>query len=196
MACVTQVQINESAETLEVLLRQQKNLRLKERIQALYLIKTEGMSVKAIAKILGRDSSTIQRWLADYQEGGITLVIKSQNSLLKVQKILNCTVENSDKQIKQSEGQIQRYNQLQQWFDSIFGVQAQDVTVYKLQAKLKMIYLHNRKQKKRKLKGFKKTFCDRDRLILPVDNNSCNQNKRLQNSLDVNLMERLWGYLK
>ncbi|RUR76279.1 transposase [Chlorogloeopsis fritschii PCC 9212] len=187
MACVTQFQINESAADLEVLLRQQKNLRLKERIQALYLIKTEGMSVSAIAKILGRDKSTIQKWLIDYREGGITSVLKSQKSLFKVRKILYWTVEISDEQIQQSNGTIKRYNQLQQWFDTVFGVQAQDVSVYKLQAKLKMTHLRNRKQKKRKLGALKKTFCYRDRLIVPVDDKL---------STKANLMERFWEYLK
>ncbi|MEH2414952.1 hypothetical protein [Nostoc sp.] len=47
MAGVTHIEIEESVEELEELLRHQKQYRLKERIQALYLIKGQEMSVCA-----------------------------------------------------------------------------------------------------------------------------------------------------
>ncbi len=47
MAGVTQINIEESIEELEELLKDQKESRLKERIQALYLIKRQGMSISA-----------------------------------------------------------------------------------------------------------------------------------------------------
>ncbi|WDD36599.1 helix-turn-helix domain containing protein (plasmid) [Nostoc sp. UHCC 0926] len=65
MAGVTHIDIQESVEELEVLVRQQNNARIKERLQALYMIKNQGISVCAIAKILGKHRSTVQRWLED-----------------------------------------------------------------------------------------------------------------------------------
>ncbi|MDZ8222848.1 MULTISPECIES: hypothetical protein [unclassified Nostoc] len=47
MAGITRIEIKESAEELEALLRQQRNARLKERVQALYMIKDQGTSVCA-----------------------------------------------------------------------------------------------------------------------------------------------------
>ncbi|QIR37326.1 hypothetical protein HCG51_11810 [Tolypothrix sp. PCC 7910] len=47
MAGVTHIEIEESVEELEELLRHQKQPRCKERIQALYLIKGQEMSVSA-----------------------------------------------------------------------------------------------------------------------------------------------------
>lgn len=46
MAGVTHIDIQESVEELESLVRQQTNLRLKERLQALYLIKNQGIGVE------------------------------------------------------------------------------------------------------------------------------------------------------
>lgn len=60
MAGVTHIDIQESVEELEVLVRQQNNARIKERLQALYMIKNQGISVcvrslppKASLKYLG-----------------------------------------------------------------------------------------------------------------------------------------------
>jgi transposase len=68
MAGVTHIDIQESVEELAALVRQQNNVRLKERLQALYLIKNQGISDLAIAKILGKHRGTVQRWLADYRD--------------------------------------------------------------------------------------------------------------------------------
>ncbi|ELR99051.1 helix-turn-helix domain-containing protein [Gloeocapsa sp. PCC 73106] len=59
MSGVVHIEIQESVEELESLVRQQSNPRLKERLQALYMIKNQGLSISAIAKILGRHRSTI-----------------------------------------------------------------------------------------------------------------------------------------
>lgn len=50
MAGVTHIDIKESVAELEGLVREQRNVRLKERVQALYLIKAQGMSVCASTK--------------------------------------------------------------------------------------------------------------------------------------------------
>ena len=50
MTGVVHIDIQESVEELESLVRQQKNARLKERVQALYLIKAQQMNVCAIAR--------------------------------------------------------------------------------------------------------------------------------------------------
>ena len=40
------------------------------------MIKNQDMSVCAIAKILGKHRSTVQRWLADYRETGIERMLE------------------------------------------------------------------------------------------------------------------------
>ena len=75
MAGITPIDIKESAEELEAYVRQQKKVRIKERVQALYLIKVQHMDICTIAKTLGKHRSTVQRWLADYRFGGIDAVV-------------------------------------------------------------------------------------------------------------------------
>lgn len=76
MAGVTQLKIQESAEEHEALVGQQQNARIKQRVQALYLIKAEKTKVNVSAKILGKHRSTVHRWLADYQNGGLKAVVE------------------------------------------------------------------------------------------------------------------------
>ncbi|MGL5922221.1 hypothetical protein [Chroococcidiopsis sp.] len=55
--------IVESEQTLKTLLRQQKTVTGKERVQALYLLKTQQVeTVQHLAVVLGRNRVTVQRW--------------------------------------------------------------------------------------------------------------------------------------
>ncbi|MBW4636565.1 MAG: helix-turn-helix domain-containing protein [Iphinoe sp. HA4291-MV1] len=100
MAGVTHIDIQESVEELEAMVRQQNNVRLKERLQALYMIKNQGISVCAIAKILGKHRSTVQRWLADYRETGIETMLEFGVSPGRTRVIPNWAVESLKKQLE------------------------------------------------------------------------------------------------
>ncbi len=163
MTGVVHIDIQESVEELEGLVGQQKNARLKERIQALYLIKGQEMSVSAIAKILGKHRGTVHRWLADYREGGIEAVVEFGTSSGRKRAIPDWAVSSLKKQLEEPEGGFQRYTQIQHWLDITLGVQAEYATVhhlarYTLKAKLKVPRPRNRKQDKEKLEAFKKTL--------------------------------------
>ena len=76
MAGVTRVKIFESAEELHELLRKQKTALGKERIQALYLLKIgQVKTIQDLAVVLGRGSTTVQRWLKAYAESGISSLV-------------------------------------------------------------------------------------------------------------------------
>jgi transposase-like protein len=72
MCGVVKIDITESVETLKTLLIQQKTAFGKERIQALYLLKSrQAETVQHLAVILGRNRVTVQRWLRQYRVGGL-----------------------------------------------------------------------------------------------------------------------------
>ena len=57
------LEIIETAEELKELLRKQREGRLKERVQALYLLKTHQVrELKELGQVVGRDTSTLYRW--------------------------------------------------------------------------------------------------------------------------------------
>jgi len=65
------VKLNISESTLKTLLGQQKTASGKERVQALYLLKTKQVeTVQHLAVVLGRNRVTVQRWLSQYQVVG------------------------------------------------------------------------------------------------------------------------------
>lgn len=54
-------------------MKQQKNLRQRLRVQALYLLQSgEATSITQAAQIVGYDRSTVQRWLLKYQQLGLS----------------------------------------------------------------------------------------------------------------------------
>ncbi|WP_448265658.1 helix-turn-helix domain-containing protein [Nostoc sp. DSM 114159] len=64
-----------------MLLRQQKTGYGKERIQALYLLKTRQVeTVQHLAVVLGRGRITVQRWLKLERVGGLSTLLELRKS--------------------------------------------------------------------------------------------------------------------
>ena len=77
MVGVSRVEIHESQETLKGLMRGQKTIEARERLHALYLLKSgAASSVGQAAGMLGRHRITLQRWLTKYTQGGLELLLK------------------------------------------------------------------------------------------------------------------------
>ena len=79
MAGVYKLEITETEAELKQLLRTQKTASDKERIQLLYLLKSEQAStVESAAALLGRHRVTVQKWLRLYRTGGLYQVKKRE----------------------------------------------------------------------------------------------------------------------
>lgn len=115
MSGVTKIEIQESREELEQLLREQKNLKLKERLQVLYLLSLpQNLSISSIATSLGKHRSTLQRWLALYQEKGLNALLEIKKSPGRRQVIPNWAVEQLRRRLEQPQG-FKSYGEVQQW---------------------------------------------------------------------------------
>ena len=72
MSGVSKVEIHESSSDLLTLMKQQKKLSMHQRVQALYLLKSgEADSIAHVARILGRNRVSVQRWVSEYQRNGL-----------------------------------------------------------------------------------------------------------------------------
>ena len=79
MACVLKVEIQESVEYLEKSLHNARTASQTERLQMLWWLKSGQVTQhQALAERLGRNPSTLTRWLQQYRQGGLSglLVVK------------------------------------------------------------------------------------------------------------------------
>jgi transposase len=69
-------EIIESEKELKELLTKEKDYRAKQRLQALYLLRTSQAKTRLeVSRILGVNRDTVGRWLSSYDEGGINKLL-------------------------------------------------------------------------------------------------------------------------
>jgi transposase len=113
MAGVTSIIIKESAEELEKLLKKEKEAKNKERIQALYWLKQEkAPTITEIAKSLGRNRATVQKWLTKYREEKLEGLLKRKKSEGRVRVIPKWAEESLRKKLTEKEG-FRSYKEVQ-----------------------------------------------------------------------------------
>ncbi len=79
MVGVSRIEIRESCAQLKTLMHQQPRAMAQERLQVLYLLKSrQAKDITTAAQLIGRDRTTVQRWLQKYQQGGIAKLIAAR----------------------------------------------------------------------------------------------------------------------
>ena len=115
MSGVTKVVIKESADELREKMNQQLYAKQKERLQALYLLKSgKCQQITELAEILGRGRSTVHRWLDDYQQEGLGKLIGAKNKPGRKRLIPDWAVVKLEKRLRQPRG-FNSYGEIQQW---------------------------------------------------------------------------------
>ncbi|MFH7028931.1 MAG: transposase [Heteroscytonema crispum UTEX LB 1556] len=113
MSRVFSIEITESQEDLKRLLAQQKTASGKERLQALYLLKSKQVdTVQHLSVILGRDHVTVQRWLRQYRNGGLEAMLKRGIPTGRPKIIPDWVVEQLKLELSEQEG-FSRYGEVQ-----------------------------------------------------------------------------------
>lgn len=133
MAGVTRIEIRETAAELGVLIQQQSNPNLKERLQVLYLLQLPGaMSVSGIAKVVGRNRGSVQRPLSLYRANGLAGLLKTRQSPGRPQAIPAWAVNSLKRRLDDPETGFGSYTQVQQWLADTLNVEAEYATVHHL----------------------------------------------------------------
>ena len=105
MAGVFKLDITETVDELKTLLGQQKTAFGKERVQALYLLKLKKVkTIQELAQNLGRDRTTVQRWLRRYRQGGVRELLKLQQSWGRKPEIPQWAQRALNKRLHEREG--------------------------------------------------------------------------------------------
>ena len=162
MARPLKIEIGESVEYLEKSLRYAGTASQKEKLQVLWWLKSGQVSQhQELGRRLGRDSSTISRWLQKYRQGGLKALLAGKSSNSKRWEIEGEILEQLQVRLQQPEG-FKSYGEIQQWLEQQFGKTVKYKTVYKtvryrLNAKLKAPRPQSIKQDAASVSLFKKT---------------------------------------
>ncbi|MDY6992634.1 MAG: helix-turn-helix domain-containing protein [Pseudomonadota bacterium] len=130
MARKLEVEIKETAQELKQLLHQQKNGRIKERIQVLYALKTnQTETALSAAALIGRTYSTVKRWLRLYRQGGIEQLLELKHGGGKALSLSPELLAALEQRLKQSE-EFEGYEAIQIWLQETYGVELCYSTLY------------------------------------------------------------------
>ena len=135
--------IIETADELKQLMPTQKNAKLKERIPALYLLKTgRATTLKDVAASLGRSRSTIESWLTHYRPGRWLGLLAWKYHGGRRPAIPEPILAELREKLSQSQG-FKNSGEIQQWLKDHYEMNIHYKTLhqtvhYKLKAKLKV----------------------------------------------------------
>lgn len=160
---VVKIEIKETEEELKSLLGQQKTAKGKERVQALYLLKTKQVeTVQHLAVVLGRNRVTVQDWLREYREGGLEKLLEKRHAPGRPSVIPAEVVERLKKELSEPKG-FSSYQEIQLWIKAEYGLEINYDTVHnlvrdKLKAKLKVARGRSREQDSEEVAEFRENL--------------------------------------
>lgn len=154
-------EIKETESDLKKLLLKEKDTRLRERIQFIYLIKSKEVTKIAKAtKILSRDRRTLGNWIKKYESGGLENLLERNTSKGRPSPLSIDKLDKLREKLGNEEG-FKSYKHIQEWISTELNINLNYAVVfnicsYKLGAKPKVSRPKNPKQDKEKLNEFKK----------------------------------------
>jgi len=157
-----QLEIAESVEYLKKSYKQAHTASHKERLQMLWWLKSGQIKQhQELSYRLGRDGSTISRWLQKYRHGGIAALLEIKTAAGRTPEIRGDALEKLQARLNQPEG-FRSYGEIVQWLEQECGLSVDYKTVhqtvrYRLGAKLKVPRPHSLHQDEQAVETFKKT---------------------------------------
>lgn len=125
-------------------LHQQRKVKLKERVQALYWLKSGQVTeLRVLGKVLGRHPSTLYRGFEGYRARGLEGLLELGTAHNSRCRAIPPAVEQALKQHLEVPPGFKSYGAIQQWLKEDYGLQIKYKTVhqtvrYRLKAKLKV----------------------------------------------------------
>lgn len=161
MTGIIKIEITESAEELRKQLKKLDNQELKERIQALYWLKTNQVeSTGAIASLIGKHRTTVSRWLSQYRKYGLKGLLTQGKKTGRPSKIPSEVEEKLREELLEVEG-FSSYKEVQLWLKAVEGIDMSYTGVhqavrYRLKRKLKVPRPVHIRQQPEAVEEFKK----------------------------------------
>lgn len=131
MARQLQVDIKETDKDLKLLFKKQTQPSKRERIHALYLLKSKQVTeLNQLAQVLGRDTSTLYRWFQRYEQQGLDGLLNIPSPPRKTSSIPAEAIDSLLEKLNCSET-FPGYRVVQIWLQEIWGVRVNYHVVYR-----------------------------------------------------------------
>lgn len=157
------IEISESEAELKKQLQHVREAIAKEKLQMLWWLKSGQVSQQQeIGKRLGRDTSTITRWLQKYRRGGLKQLLQVNKAPGNERKINGEVLADLQRQLQNPEG-FGSYGAIGEWIKEKHGLTVEYGTLYStvrylLGAKLKEPRPQSYQQNEQAVETFKKTL--------------------------------------
>jgi len=123
MARTLEVDIQETPEELKQLLHQQKSVRIRERVQVLYWLKSkQTQNALSAAALVGRTYSTVKRWLRTYRQSGLEELLELKHGGGKELSLSTEILATLEHHLQQPEG-FEGYEAIQIWLKETYGIE-------------------------------------------------------------------------
>ncbi|NEQ35847.1 MAG: helix-turn-helix domain-containing protein [Okeania sp. SIO3I5] len=135
--------IAESAESLEKQLKNSRTASQKERLQMLWWIKTGQITKhQTLAQLLGRNGSTVTRWLQKYRQGGLSELLAVKKAPGKSRHLTSEALAGLQERLEKGPA-FNSYGEIVEWLKVNYQLHLRYATVYywvhyRLKAKLKV----------------------------------------------------------
>jgi transposase len=142
MSGISKIKIRESIEELRSLLNEQKTSESFQKVQVLYLLKSQQVkTITEVAEIVGKHRVTIQNWLRCYEKEGIEGLLKEKTGGGRKLIIGEEIIEKLREKLEQT-SEFSSYKDIQTWLEKEFQIQVSyDVVYYLVRKKLKLFLL-------------------------------------------------------
>ena len=158
---MTKIEITEAGAELKRQLQKETRGRRKERLQALYLLKTgQVQNATELPYLLGRSYSTIKNWLKIYRQRGLNGLLQLRHgggkSLLLPAPVLAVLQE----RLRTPQG-FSDYQAIQTWLTTTYGIEIPYKTLWgivhnRLQARPKVVRPHSQARNESAVADFEK----------------------------------------
>ena len=166
MANTVKIEIKETIDELKKLIKQSDDIKVKERLQVLYLLKSgQVTTLKALSQFLVKDTSTLFRWLKQYKKGGLAKLLTIYKPSGKPSSIPANIIENLQQKLQEPTG-FNSYQKIQEWLKNEHQLDVGYFVVYRvvrrlLKAKPKVPRPTSSKQDKAAVQRFKQDLANK-----------------------------------